>query len=196
MFAQEFFEIPHRILPPAAAEDERTLTGKFDQQLQQQIAQHLGGIGVGVGAFAVDAADPEAELPVGVDQVQQIVADRLLRPEFRAENREEVVAAVKFRQLIFDRAQQKQQIVQFDRRIQGEVGQVVRVVEADEAGAERIFPAVDLQHPGSGDHIEDLPELPPVQRFRGKEGCRGLDIVQNDDRQFVLEIIRRAEEFS
>jgi len=196
MFPQEFLEVSYGVLPAAAAEDQRTLPGEFNQQLQQQIAQHFDRIRIDMGAFVVDAADSEIEFPVGIDQVQQIVTDRFLRAEFRAENREEAVTAVKLGQIAFDRTQQKKQIVEFDRPIQGEVGQVVGMVEADEAGAEGIFAAVDFQHPGSGGDIEDLPELPSVQRFGREEGLRPRDVVQHDDRQLVLEIIRRAEEFS
>ena len=182
------------ILPPLAVEYARALPREFDEQPDEHMPQHFAGIRVGMGVLVVKPPDLEINPAVRVDQVQQIVAERLLRPEIRAEDRKEAVVVVEPGEVVFDRFLQEQDVAEFNRPVEREVGQVVRMVQADEAGTERILPVVDLQQAGSVDDVQNFPELPPVQRLRRVEVGGRMDVVLHDDRQIVLEIIRRAVE--
>ena len=142
--------------------------------------QHFAGIRIGMGVLVVKPPDLEINPAVRVDQVQQIVAERLLRPEIRAEDRKEAVVVVEPGEVVFDRFLQEQDVAELNRPVEREVGQVVRMVQADEAGTERILPVVDLQQAGSVDDVQNFPELPPVQRLRRVEVGGRMDVVLHD----------------
>lgn len=112
VFAQEPVDVSGGILPPLAVEHARALPREFDEQPDEHMPQHFAGIRVGMGVLVVKPSDLEINPAVRVDQVQQIVAERLLRPEIRAEDRKEAVVVVEPGEVVFDRFLQEPGILQ------------------------------------------------------------------------------------
>ena len=108
--------------------------GKFDQEFQQLMLEHLPGVGVMVVVFVRHPADQCVDVPIGVEDVKLLVQTGVLRNKPRRKEIEEVVGVVESGKLSGDTFPFEKDLIQTNRFDQLISHLVVGVAEVEVAG--------------------------------------------------------------